>query len=206
MTGAVLLTLPTFPPPYYSTQAQLDAAYPNGNYNLAVTSGTLSGQSATINMPANTFYPGEVPFLTSTTFANLEHYNPSEPLQLNWNSFVPDARTTFPFVNFFIEDTSTSKQVFEVSTASNVSSFTSTTLPALTLSPNHQYEAVLVFSNEILTQNAYFGTYDSAIEKAYYTDITFKTNTPLATPEPSSLVMAALGTAGLFFVARRRKA
>ena len=103
----------------------------------------------------NTLYPATVPYLDAASYAALEDYDPSQPLPLNWNSFTPDIRTTEPFVNFFVLDLSTFSSVFQTSTTANVSSFMSTTIPASTLTPNHQYQATLVFSNGVLRRTPF---------------------------------------------------
>ena len=198
LSGGSLLTLPKGPSTY-STQAQLDAAFADGAYTFEATSGRLSGDTASLTMPAGSFYPTAVPYLNASSFASLEDYDPSQSLQVTWNSFSPDARTTYPFVEFFILDPSNGyATLFTADTSTEVSNFTSATIPASTLSPDHQYLATLVFSNDIQTQYAYFSTYNTDIEKEYFTDITFTT-----VPEPSSIVLLGAGAIALYAVARR---
>ncbi len=184
----------------YTSQAQLDAAFPDGGYAFQITSGSLSGGTASLTMPDNSFYPAEIPALSGSSFTALETYNPSQALPLSWDSFTPDARTTFPFVDFWIWDMSNQTTSFIADTSTNVSSFTSATIPASTLLPNHQYWASFVFENDVKTNNAYFGDYNTDILKEYYTDIYFTT-----VPEPSSGVLVGVAAAGLYVVARRRR-
>ncbi len=186
-----------FPSPslttFFTSQSQFNAALPDGNYTFGVTINS-SGGTASLTMPDNSFYPATVPFLSPSSFSALEHYNPGQSLNLAWNSFVPDARTTSPLVSFFIQDRSNFAEAFSTSSSTNVSSFTSATIPAGTLQPNHSYLATLVFTNNIMTTNAYFSTYDTDIMKEYYTDINFTTT---AVPEPSSLALLGAGIAAL---------
>lgn len=172
----------------YGTQSALDAAFADGNYAFRVTSGNMSGDWFTLTMPASGFYPAEVPFLNSPSYQQLKNYNPSVPLQLTWNSFTPDARSTLSMVDLFVEDMSSYSDVFTTYSATDVPDFTSATIPALTLVPNHQYAATIVFQNDIWTNNAYFGTYSTNICKEYYTQISFTT-----VPEPGTLALLAVG-------------
>jgi hypothetical protein len=71
---------------FFTNQSQLDTAFPDGNYTFGVTINSSHG-TASLTMPDSSFYPATVPFVTSSSFSAIQHYNPAQSLQLTWNSF-----------------------------------------------------------------------------------------------------------------------
>ena len=76
-------------PASFTSLANLDAAFPDGSYVFEPSGGSLSGGTASLTMPDNTFYPAEVPSLSGSSYASLQAYNPSQSLQLGCRFRTP---------------------------------------------------------------------------------------------------------------------
>ena len=184
---------------YPGSEAAAISSFPSGNYTVSVTKGNLTGKSDSINFPnyaTQTF----VPQILGDGFSRLNSTPGSQSITLdlsapsNFNSAGPDSGFDFSILDITAGWTT----VFST-TAINPSS-PSITIPANTLTSNHQYQ----FDYEVSlvqTNSLSFGgspVTDSFSGSAWTTLGQF--TSPV--PEPSSFAAIALGALALL---RRRR-
>ena len=140
----------------YSTQAELSAAFPDGtDYIYTIGGGTLGIQAEVFQPdPPLRRFVDDVPFLTGTTYEQLQGLDPSQPFTINFNgtSFDP-IPGVFNSKSFRISPTLGGTPVFNVSL--NPTDI-STVLPANTLAANTSYNFSLGYVRSTLTSNAGF--------------------------------------------------
>jgi hypothetical protein len=186
----------------FPTQAAMNAAFPLGNpYTFQISGGNLGTQSATLNTPATALFSA-IPFLTASSYSQLQGLNPTLPDTIGINGFTPLAGTTDSFAFFTITRQSDNVVVFQQSFLNP--STTSIFVAANTLAAGSAYNIDLDYSSRITTPNAGFGTASSIMAFEQRTEIGFTTATESAVPEPSSLALALLG-AGMALVFQRRR-
>jgi len=186
----------------YGTQTALDTDLPNSAlYQFAVSGGTLGTKTASLTSPATDLFPS-VPFFNGSIFSQLQGMHSAAPFQFAWNGFTPAAGTDSNSGQIIIDihRVSDGKDMLSGFLPFGDNTFKSFLLPANTLQPNTTYDASLVYANGILTPNAGFGGAFSQIDFATKTDLIFTT-----VPEPSSLMLLAVGSLGLFAYIRRRR-
>jgi hypothetical protein len=182
----------------FPTRAELDAAYPDGAYTYAISGGTGGDQSAGLTMPAD-FIPATVPQFTAATFGGLQAVDPAEPFTASWNAFDPDPRAANARVRFGLYDaTAGGFPIFAGNLPASAREFV---VPAGTLVPGHEYEALLIFSNAISTPDAGFGGARSLADANRSVGLHFAV---AAVPEPGSGVLLGTALCGLGAYARRR--
>ncbi len=185
----------------FASQAAMDAAFPLGNpYTFQISGGTLGTQSASLNTPA-TALNSVIPFLTGSSYTQLQGLNPATPDTIGINGFAPVTGTTESFAFFTITRQSDNAIVFQQGFLSP--STTSVFVAANTLAPGTAYNIDLDYSSRITTPNAGFGTGTSLIGFEQRTEIGFTTGS--AAPEPSSVALSGLGLASAVLVFRRRR-
>lgn len=190
------------PPNFYTSLEDFNTAFPDGSvYNFEVSGGILGTQTATLNSPSTSLYPS-IPYLSGTTFSQLQGLNPANSFTLTWDGFsVPSGATGSQY--FFIFPTSTGQVIFnEPFLAPNT---TSLILPANTLAPNTNYRFLLGYINEIQTDIG-FGDAEGLAFFERFTNGSFSTSsvvTPLTTFESSSLL--GFGLLGLGFGIKKLK-
>jgi hypothetical protein len=141
----------------YSTRAELEAAFPDGtDYIYTISGGTLGIQAAALDpfRPVRRFVD-DVPFLTGTTYSQLQGLDPSQPFTVTFNgtSFAPIPEV-FNSKSFSISPASGGASIFNVSLDP---SDTSTLLPANILAPNTPYNFSLGYTRSTFVPNAGFG-------------------------------------------------
>jgi hypothetical protein len=120
--------------------------------------------------------------------------NPFQPFTVQLSPFVPNPIATQTYIFFSIYD-ATGHVIFNDGFLS--ASTTSLSIPAGTLSPNANYKYELIFSDRDTVPSP-GATFNADLLFDVRTDGLFST-----IPEPSTLILAALG--GLALVAYRRR-
>jgi hypothetical protein len=187
----------------FASQAEMDAAFPLGNpYTFQISGGTLGTQSASLNTPG-TALNSVIPFLTGSSYSQLQGLNAASPDTMGVNGFAPVAGTTESFSFFTITRQADNAVVFQQSFLSPAT--TSIFLAANTLAAGTAYNIDLDYSSRITTANAGFGTGNSLIGFEQRTEIGFVTGS--AAPEPSSFILAlmGIGMASIVLVFQRRR-
>jgi hypothetical protein len=181
-----------FQTPFLPSQSAIDAAYPFGTYTYtAINTGTSNTQSTSITYTTDA-YTANIPALTAGTFNALQGMNAGSSFTLNFNSFTPNPSASVGETFLTIFGSS-------FGTTGLPNTATSLVLPANTLAPGTTYTYEVDFSDRISGNNNGVPT---TIGFDVRTDGTFTTAS--ASPEPGSLVLAALGVAALAFGIRKR--
>jgi PEP-CTERM motif len=173
---------------FFSTQAALDAAYPDGNYQFSIptASGTALTYTPTLTQTGN--YPGTAPVITNTTWSGpLLTLNYNVASTITWNN--PGVVTQIELV---ISGSSGDTLVFNY----NGGGVGSQVIAANTLSPNESYGAELIFNN--------FTSDTTQIPGVTGLSYNSTANFFGIVPEPSTCAML-VGGLGLLGLAVRRK-
>jgi hypothetical protein len=179
---------------FFSSQAQMDIAFPKGAYSLTANNTTNGDAATTMFDYLADAYAQSQPYLTGTDYSDLQGMNPAIAFDFHFSPFIEDASATESGLFFTIFDVTTGDVVFgnmflPVTT-------TGVTLPANTLMPNHDYVYDLVFSDRwrVTSNGADFPALLAFDTRA---DGGFTTGT---IPEPAGLAM--LGAVGVALLAR----
>lgn len=138
-------TLLVYYSPTFPAQADLELAYPAGDYTFDITAGPLAPASATLPVPATDF-ANEVPYLTGGSYSALQATSPGAALAVTWpeathNGPSPNAFTTFTIINYVTTNTDLSEAV---PSAGSVG----TTIPGTVFRSGHTYGFDLTFSTD----------------------------------------------------------
>jgi hypothetical protein len=139
---------------YFSSQSELEAAFPNGTvYDYFIFGGTLGSQTGILQTPPVSLLPN-VPFLTGTTYSQLQGLDPGQPFTFNFNEAVFNSEfDNFPNIRFRIFPEIEGSAVFDIDLDPTA---TSTLLPANTLVPNTGYSFNLQFVQSLFALDAGF--------------------------------------------------
>jgi hypothetical protein len=86
----------------FSTQPNLDAAYPAGTYIYSATnSSTRTTDSETLDVVAD-MWPSAIPTLTAASFTAISHAKAGDSLTVDFNSFIPSPLATDSFIGFTV--------------------------------------------------------------------------------------------------------
>lgn len=145
---------------FFDTQAELDAAYPAGNYVFSLQRESGGPTGVTITMPAPSSYP---PTPKVNSYATLQNIDPSQPLTISWAAFT--GATQSDFIGIDIEDEN-QNPVYSAPDAcipiELPNTATSVTLPANLLQEGMTYTGYLNFSRVFhSTENSPAGFYTS---------------------------------------------
>ena len=194
--------------PSYASQADLDAAFPQGTYTVNYSGGTETPGSFNVNYSADA-YAASTPLFTPATFTGLQNLNASQAFTLDWNLDTPSAAANDPLNFLEIYDPSTGNDVYDASFLGP--NITSATLGANTLLPNTSYMARLIFDGRIDGPSA--DVTDSNSNNIFVTQafelnnyVSFKTAPAVPEPAPLALLSLSLLPLGLWAAKRRRAA
>lgn len=181
----------------YASQAAMDAAFPGTTYQYNISGGILGSTSASLTTPATDLFASQVPFLSGTTFTQLQGLNSANAFTVTWPGFTPQAGINDAIIFFSITRVSDGATAFSSGALGN--SQTSVLLPANTLLPNTAYQFELDYSSRIRTTNAGFGNATSSVGFDLRTGGNFAT---APVPEPSGMIFLAASV--IAFPAARR--
>jgi hypothetical protein len=167
----------------YSTLAELEDAFPDGtDYIYTISGGTLGTQAAIFQPdPPVRRFVDDVPFLTGTTYSQLQSLDPSRPFTVNFNgtSFDP-ILGVFNSKSFSISPALGGASIFNVSLDPSA---TSTLLPANILAPNTSYDFSLGYSRGTFVPSAGFPFFGASSFGGSFTTTTGSFTTgPLPNP------------------------
>jgi hypothetical protein len=174
--------------PYFSSSADLQAAYPFGTYSITAT-GPAGTSSSTIEYN-NNYFTTAIPYIQN--YSSLNGLNTRQGFTVLYPSFTPDPAVTEGFTFFTIYDATTGVAVYsdEFQSPNSTSAF----IAANTLSPGVTYDFELDYSDRLNGPN-YVQGFDVR------TDGSFST---AAVPEPSTWALMLLGVAALGCASRRQ--
>ncbi len=131
----------------YTTQSDLDAAYPPVNYTFTMKS-VNSNQSVTMNLPSTLAQP-PAPYITN--YAAAQAIDPSQPFRLGWEPFA--GGTTADCIYF--EALPNGFQTPALGEAGALNGLaTSIVIPPGTLQTNTSYSASVTFYHYVLVTNS----------------------------------------------------
>jgi hypothetical protein len=124
----------------YGDESEFDTDFSNGSvFAFGFGGGNLDGQGGSLTLVDNLSYP-EIPFLTGTSFSNLQGFDPSQSLTLTINGFTADPNASFNEIFLQIFPATSSSIIFEALFLVNTSNTsTSIDIPANALTPNTAY-------------------------------------------------------------------
>ncbi len=160
----------------FSSQAALDAAYPNGNFTLSIT-GKNDGPRSVVVLLTGVAYP-TIPTLNN--FADLQNVTSGTPLTLSWLPFTGGADTDFVQVEIRRMNGEIESAVFETAGPGEPGSLngthTSVTIPAGILASGQTYTGRLLFAKIVELDTTSYGQGVPAIG-AYYRETEFSLST-----------------------------
>jgi uncharacterized repeat protein (TIGR01451 family) len=132
------------PDQQFTTQAEMDAAFPFGSYVASVTN-SATGATATDTIDyRNDAFTSDVPALDPASFQALQGLDPTQPVTVAFNAFTPGARADDAVTFFTIFGPP--GVVFSMAVPPST---TSVTIPASTLQSNTQCTFDIDFSDRI---------------------------------------------------------
>ncbi len=180
----------------YATLADMNTAFPTGTYTFTAN----NGDTASYNYTAND-YAGSLPYLTGTTYTDLQGMNSSQAFNFTFSPFVTGGTATDSFMFLTIFDSTSGTFVYDAGFLPATT--TGLLLPAGTLHAGDQFSYELDFSNrDILTSGFSGGDFPPQLGFDVRTSGTFSSAAATATPEPSTIVLFGLG--GLLVCVGRR--
>jgi hypothetical protein len=173
----------------FATQGLLDAAFPTGTYQFNASG--PSGSSSTSFAYTTDAYPQSLPFLTGTTFSDLQGMNPAAPFTFQFSPFITGSGASASFLFLSIFDRTTNALVFNQ--AFLPATTTSLEVPANTLPPDHSYTYELIFSDRVTIPKGPNAVFDTQFGFDLRTQGNFRA---AAVPEPSALLLLAQAGVG----------
>lgn len=160
----------------FSSQAALDAAYPNGNFTLNIT-GKNDGARSVVVLVTGDAYPS-IPTLNN--FSNLQNVAAGTPLTLSWLPFTGGTVTDFVQVEIRRINGEFESTVFETAGPGEPGSLngthTSVVVPVGTLTSGQSYTGRLLFAKIVELDTNSYGQGVPAIG-AYFRETEFNLST-----------------------------
>ncbi len=187
----------------YSTQAQMDTAFPTGTYSATGTGGAF-GPKTTAFSYASDRYSASQPYLTGTDYSMLQGVNAKSAITLHFSPYIADSTVSdqFRFLTIFDLTTNTiSYQNGFLPTTTN-----SLTIGASVLNSGDSFSYELIDSNRIVVPSTN-SQFDTTLLFDRRTSGTFRTAVG-AVPEPGIGQfgsMVAIFGIGLSLYAGRKK-
>lgn len=139
----------------YPNEADLEAAFPSGNYAYDILSGTLGGNSATMVVPPYDF-PIQVPYLDGGSWSALQHCPSGTDQTVTFPAFSTVYSPSYLTTNLYLFD-------YTANTSNLVDSqpggtLTSALFPAAFMLSGHAYAYELDYNSVYDAPNAGFGS------------------------------------------------
>lgn len=186
----------------FASQADLDTAYPTGDYTTNYTDTGGNAQLVSVNF-TQTAFDNAVPAFTADTYNAMQSLDPTQGFTFNFNSDAPSAASDSNLVYFTISDSN--GVVFNANGMGLPAGTTSIFIPANTFMPLTAYSTDLNFSDRITSND---NGIDTTLGFDQRTSSSFTTSA--AVPEASTTMslglLLALGLGGAFMAARKKKA
>jgi hypothetical protein len=128
----------------FTSSLEMDSAFQSGVYRLDAKDGTDFGDAT---FPKRQCYSKTVPFFTGPAYSAMKQVNPSQPLPISWNAFVPDSTSTSSFVFVRLIDPTTGVLSYIGNFLSPQT--TGLVIPPKTLAAGVTYRVELVFSSRV---------------------------------------------------------
>jgi len=175
----------------YPSKAELDQFFPNGSYQVSLTTAHDGIKNATVDFPADN-YPNDP---TLTGIASLQAVDPDQPLTISWLPFAGAADTSDYFIWLWISSES-GFDVYESPDSGEPGALTGTStsvvIPAGTLSPGRSYEAELEFVRIVDTDDT---AYPGVVIGAGFSKITeFELQTTGTPIQPRAEIIRSPGS------------
>lgn len=169
----------------FSSLADADSAYPNGNYLFQTAGGTVGTTAMTVQLSGA--YPAE-PVFTGTSLTDLATMDPRGPITITFNGFTPDPSLNYGHLAINFSGPG-GQQDFDLPITA-----TSFTFPANTFEPASTYYINLLYYNDNTSTPGY----------ADYSSYTDSMITTASVPEPTGVVFVVLSVGALAGERRRR--
>lgn len=167
----------------FETQAELNAAFPDGNYHVTVTVNGVESTYGPYSLAGGS--PPNQPYFTN--FSDFQSADPSQQLTFDWMPFnnpTQDSR-----VSLEIEGAPGYSDL-EIDIPGTDNSSTSGILPANSLEPNTKYIATLFFERPSATS----GEPDVFVGYETFVQTSFWTGEPTVGPNPATNLTALIGS------------
>jgi hypothetical protein len=148
-----------WPSPSFTAKSDLDTNCPAGSYSFSISGGTLGAETAPFTGTADA-YSTSVPAVDAPSFAAVQAYNPSTVVTLSTVTHAQAAGTQFSATWLDLDDVVANTTV--ASSYGADGGVLSLQIPAGTLTPAHDYEVSVYFSDRVLVANAGFSTTSEA--------------------------------------------
>ncbi len=181
--GSISPTLFAYQTPTLPTQADMDAAFPLGTYQLSATS--IGGTDTTSFEYSGDHYAETLPYLSGTSYSALQNMNPFANQMVDFSPDAFDPASSFAYIFFTVHDNATNSIVFDAGFLPATT--TSETIPAGTLLPGGSYTYEVIFSDRIDVPSP-GATFEAEIGYDLRTTGTFAT-----APEPAGWLSACIG-------------
>lgn len=123
--------------PIASTMAEIEAAYPAGDYVYQINAGSAAPDSAVLSIPATDF-TNEIPYIDNGSWSSLQYCNAGDDRPLTWVATSNAGNAPILETSFYVFDYVLQGAVVH-STGGNSAITTGTTVPGTVLLSGHTY-------------------------------------------------------------------